>query len=166
MPHLHPITPADLPHIFAGLGDRRVTRHYGVHFDSLEATREQMAWYEGLVKDGTGIWWAIRDEDRIFLGAIGFNGLQRAHRKAELGFWLLPDHWGKGTIGQVMPDALAYGFKELDLHRIEAVVEAGNDASSRVLRCHGFTHEGTLREAERKDGRWIDLEMWALIRKE
>jgi ribosomal-protein-alanine N-acetyltransferase len=63
-----------------------------------------------------------------------------------------------------MPDALAYGFKELDLHRIEAVVEAGNDASGRVLRRYGFTHEGTLREAERKDGRWIDLEMWAKLR--
>lgn len=166
MPRLHPITPADLPHIFAGLGDPRVTRHYGVHFDSLEATREQMDWYAALEHDGTGKWWSIRDKDDQFLGAIGFNGLQRAHRKAEIGFWLLPEHWGKGIIGQVMPDALAHGFKELDLHRIEGIVEGGNTASGRILQRHGFVHEGTLREAEWKHGKWIDLEMWALIRDE
>jgi len=92
--------------------------------------------------------------------------LNPTYLEAEIGFWLLPEHWGKGIIGQVMPDALTYGFKELDLHRIEAVVEAGNDASGRVLRRHGFTHEGALREAELKGGRWIDLEMWALIQRE
>ena len=163
MPHLHPITPADLPHIYTGLGDPRVTRHYGVHFDSLEATQEQMDRYAALGRDGTGKWWAIRDENGSFLGAIGFNGLQRAHRKAEIGFWLLPEHWGKGIIGQVMPDALAHGFKELDLHRIEGIVEGGNMASGRILQRHGFVHEGTLREAECNHGKWIDLEMWALI---
>jgi [ribosomal protein S5]-alanine N-acetyltransferase len=163
MPHLHPITAADLPHIYSGLGDHRVTRHYGVHFDSLEATQEQMDWYAALERDGTGKWWAIRDEDGRFLGAIGFNGLERAHHKAEIGFWLLPEHWGKGIIGQVIPQVLEHGFTQLGLHRIEGIVEGGNAASGKVLQQHGFVHEGTLHEAEWKGGRWIDLEVWALI---
>ncbi|MCW5898466.1 MAG: GNAT family N-acetyltransferase [Flavobacteriales bacterium] len=163
MPRLHPITAADLPHIHAGLGDPRVTRHYGVHYDSLEATQAQMDWYAALERDGTGQWWGIRDEDGTFLGTIGFNGLQSDHRKAEIGFWLLHAHWGKGIIGQVMPQALAHGFTQLGLHRIEAIVESGNAASSRVLQRHGFNHEGTLRETEWKHERWIDLEVWALV---
>src|SRR5690606_5042185 len=89
---LRPIEPADIDHVYRGLSHPDVIKYYGVSFHSLEATQEQMAWFRDLEENGTGIWWAICSPDnRIFYGAGGFNGMSREHRKAEVGFWLLPD---------------------------------------------------------------------------
>lgn len=161
---LRRIVATDLPELYAGFGDPQVTHHYGVHFDSLDATREQLAWYDRLLAEGTGIWWAVCDRrTATFLGAIGLNDLKAVHRKAEIGFWLLRAHWGKGIMSDVLPHVLRHAFGDMGLHRVEAIVETDNRASGRLLARHGFSHEGTMREAERKHGRWIDLEIHALL---
>ncbi len=161
---LRPIGEADQEHVFRGLSHPAVILHYGVSYASYEATAQQMEWYAELERTGTGIWWAIvHAQEGRFLGAIGINSLQRQHRKAEIGFWLLPDNWGQGIIGKVLPAVLEHGFRTLGLHRMEAMVETGNVASGRVLRKAGFMLEGTLRECEVKHGCYISLELWALL---
>jgi len=65
-------------------------RYYDVHFPTLEATKEQMAWYETLKKEGTGLWWGIYDNtNEQFYGAGGYCALEKEHQKAEIGLWLL-----------------------------------------------------------------------------
>jgi [ribosomal protein S5]-alanine N-acetyltransferase len=49
------------------------------------------------------------------------------------------------------------------VHRIEALVEEGNAASNAVLEKAGFTYEGTQRDCEIKDGRYISLRMYSLL---
>lgn len=159
--------PDDLPMVFQGLSHPEVIRYYGVSFESEEATREQMEWFASLEREGTGIWWAMtKVDDGEFVGAIGFNNHSRMHRKAELGFWLLPDHWRKGLVSEALPVALAHGFDALGLHRMEATVETENTASMGVLQKAGFVLEGTLRDCEFKNGRFISLHVLALLRED
>ncbi|AKA36108.1 GNAT family N-acetyltransferase [Flagellimonas lutaonensis] len=114
----------DQPFIYQGLSHPEVIRYYGISFEDLEATKEQMDWFERLKKEETGIWWAICSKtDHSFLGAGGLNDIDHTHRKAEVGFWLLPQHWGKGIMRETMPEILKYGFGRLNLHRIEGFVE-------------------------------------------
>lgn len=161
---LRPLGPADLEHVFAGLSHPDVIRHYGVSYATLEATQEQMDWYASIERAGTGLWRAIRvNEGNTFLGAIGLNNIVRDHRKGEIGFWLMPEHQGKGYISEALPVILAHGFTHMGLHRIAAEVETENQASAKVLRKHGFVHEGTLRDREWKHGRWISLEVFAKL---
>ena len=83
---------ADLENVYKGLSHPDVIKYYGIRFDSLEAAKEQMDWYENLEKTDTGVWWVISSkENDKFYGAIGFNNLERKHNKAEIGFWLMPD---------------------------------------------------------------------------
>ena len=49
----------DLADVFKGLSNPAVIQYYGISFDSLEATKNQMAWFADLEKNGTGIWWAV-----------------------------------------------------------------------------------------------------------
>ena len=42
---LREITDLDLENIFNGLSNPSVIKHYGISFDSLEATKEQMIWF-------------------------------------------------------------------------------------------------------------------------
>ncbi len=161
---LRPFGPADLENVFAGLSHPEVIRHYGVSFNTLAATQEQLDWYASIEREGTGLWRAIcAKKGGTFLGAIGLNNIVREHAKGEIGFWLMPEHQGNGYIGEALPVILEHGFGPLGLHRIAAEVEPENQASAKVLRKFGFVHEGTLRECERKDGRFISLDVFAKV---
>lgn len=156
----------DLENVFRGLSNEEVVKYYGVNYSSLDSTREQMQWFADLEESGTGIWWAISSEDKIsFFGAVGFNNLSREHRKAELGFWLLPDFWGKGFIQEVVPKVLRYAFENLNLHRIEAYVESENVASAKALQKLQFECEGRMKDCEVKNGKFISVDIFALLNK-
>ncbi|MBB6609435.1 GNAT family N-acetyltransferase [Pontibacter sp. Tf4] len=156
------LTDADF--ILKGLSDTRVTQYYAVHYDTPEAVQEQMQFYQNLTDTGTGIWWvfSLKGETEL-IGACGLNNIEREHRKGEIGFWLLPEHWGKGYIPEAAKAILNYGFTNLNLHRIEALVEGGNDQSAKVLQKLGFTYEGCLRDREIKHGKFIDLAYYSLL---
>ncbi|TCJ12486.1 N-acetyltransferase [Flaviaesturariibacter flavus] len=161
---LRGMEPADQANIFRGLSHPQVIPYYGVRYDTLEDTATQMEWYAQLWRESTGGWWKITDrETGRFAGAIGFNALKPTQRSAEIGYWLLPEWWHHGVVREVGPQVFRYLFAERGLHRLEAVVETENTASSATAKALGFTYEGTLRECERKDGRWISLEYWSLL---
>ncbi len=162
---LQQIVADDQSFIFKGLSHPQVIPFYGVWYDTFEDTITQMDWYDSLLADKTGCWWKIVDKatgERV--GACGINTYQSQHEKAELGYWLLPEYWGKGIMQEVMPVVLAHLFAEWKLHRLEAVVEEGNDASSKLLDKLGFVYEGTLRDAEIKKGKRISLRMYSLLK--
>jgi ribosomal-protein-alanine N-acetyltransferase len=122
-----------------------------------------MKWYQNLVDSHSGLWFAIMHETGEPMGGIGLNDYSKAHRNAEVGYWLLPEYWGKGVIKSVLPAILEFGFSTWNLHRIEALVEPENIASSKLLLNTGFTFEGTRRECELKGDTYISLEIYALL---
>jgi [ribosomal protein S5]-alanine N-acetyltransferase len=162
---LRTVQASDKEFILKGLSDKRVTEFYAVHFNDLEEVQEQMDYYDDLVQNGTGIWWVFShlNEDKL-IGACGLSNLDKEHKKAEIGFWLLPGFWGKGYMPEAAHAVINYCFDHLNLNRVEAIVEGGNTASEKVLQKLGFTYEGKLREGEVKNGRFIDLVYYSLLR--
>ena len=57
----------------------------------------------------------------------------------------------------------AYAFTRFDLSRIEAVVYEWNPASARVLEKAGYSCEGRLRKSVIKDGKTIDVFLYATV---
>lgn len=164
---LRQIVSTDINNIFKGLGHPEVIKHYAVSFLTLQATQEQMDWYANMIKDDTGRCWAICSKDNIeFYGVCTLSSWNKAHRKAETGYWLLPQFWGKGIVSEALHAAFKYGLEEMNLHRITAEVEDDNPASIAVLKKLGFNKEGTLNACEIKDGRFINLDVFALLAKE
>jgi ribosomal-protein-alanine N-acetyltransferase len=161
---LRQIVKADQQNIFKGLSHAAIVQFYGVRFSSFEEAQEQMDWYATLEKEQTGIWWAIYSSGNHFLGACGFNNWNHEHRRAEVGFWLFPDFQGKGIMTEALTCICEYAFDVMGLHRIEGLVESRNTASKRLLDKLAFVHEGTMRDCEWKDGRYISLDIYALIR--
>ena len=164
---LNKIRASDKPEIYKGLSMPAVIKYYGVNYTSVEETDEQMNWYENLEKSRSGKWWAIRlNEKKEFCGAIGFNDYQKEHRKAELGFWLLPTYWKKGIIRESANVIIQYLFDEMNLHRLEAFVESENENSSKTLLNLGFQKEGEMRDFELKNGKYIRVDLYARINPE
>lgn len=162
---LRVISEEDLENVYRGLSDPKVIKYYGVSFLSLKETREQMKWYRSLLKNKTGIWWAIRlKSNDDFIGAIGLNDIEIEHHRGEVGFWVLPEYWGCGFTSEVLPKVLEYAFTVIKLHRVEAWVEADNTASSSVLRKVGFSHEGRLLDYEFKNGSPTSVDIFGMTK--
>ena len=159
---LRQFTDHDLEHVFKGLSHPDVIRYYGVSYKTLEETKEQMVFFSDLEKNGTGTWWAICSLDnKTFYGAIGLNNLSIVHKKAEIGFWLLKEFWGKGIVREALPVICNYGFENFGLHRIEAFVETENANCKQILTKLKFEHEGTMKDCENKNGKFISLDIYA-----
>ncbi|PHR47654.1 MAG: GNAT family N-acetyltransferase [Fluviicola sp.] len=162
---LRKIVASDIENIYKGLSDPRIIKYYGVNFQSLAATKEQMAFYADMEKNGTGMWFAICSLDNtVFYGAGGLNDLNREHKKAEIGFWLLTDFWGQGIMSEIMPLICDYGFSKLGLHRIEGFVETDNMNCKQAMLKLDFRHEGTMVDCEIKNGKYISLDIYAKIK--
>lgn len=159
---LRPIVESDIQNIYRGLSHPKVIKYYGVSFDSLEATQEQMQWYANEKQ----CWWVIYSIDnQEFYGAAGLNDLSPEHKKAEIGIWLLPEYWGKGIMTEVMPLICDYGFDKLGLHRIEGFVEYNNISCKKAMAKVGFAHEGTMKDCELKNGEYISVDIYARLNK-
>ncbi len=158
---LRKIIESDLKNIYIGLSNPEVIKYYGISFDSLEATKTQMAWFA----DPKQIWWAICSPDnQIFYGAGGLNNISTEHKKAEIGLWLLPNFWGKGIMTEVMPLICNFGFDQIRLHRIEGFVESRNQNCKNAMAKLDFQHEGTMKDCEIKSKEFISVDIYGKLK--
>lgn len=161
---LRQINSYDIDFIYLGLSNPEVIKYYGVKYNSLSQTQQQMDWFKELEETETGIWWAIVNEkNNGFYGAIGLNNLNKIHRKAEIGFWLLPNFWGKGIMSGALNLVINYAFTDLYLHRIEAMVEKENINSKKLLQKLNFSFEGTMEDYEIKNENFISIDIYAKL---
>lgn len=162
---LRQIVENDIENVFKGLSHPDVIKYYGVSYNNLDATKAQMNWFAELEQTGKGVWWAISSTDnKIFYGAGGLNSLSTEHKKAEIGFWLLPEYWGKAIMQEAMPLICNYGFSKLGLHRIEGMVETDNIICKRAMAKLDFIFEGTMRHCEIKNGKFISLDIFSKLK--
>ena len=103
--------------------------------------------------------------DNRLVGGIGLHP-EMLHRRAELGYWIGAPFWGNGYATEAGREIVRYGFEEFQLKRIFATVFAGNQTSERVLTKIGMQHEGRMRQAVLKWGKFLDVELYSTLREE
>ena len=110
-----------------------------------------------------GIEW--KETGRI-IGTIGFMWIQRDNSSAEIGYSLARDFWNRGIMTEALAAVIRYGFKRLNLNRLEAQHELTNPASGAVMRkCH-MQKEGTLRSRLYNKGKYVDVDLYAILRRD
>ncbi|MDT8903723.1 GNAT family N-acetyltransferase [Anaeroselena agilis] len=136
-------------------------------FTKIEDTVQMIVLLAGLFADGSGVRWAVvRKEDGAVLGTCGFHNLKPEHFRAEVGYEMGKEYWGRGLMTEALTAILGYGIEAMDFNRVEAFVNAGNIRSLRILEKLGFRLDGTLREYERARGVFVDQHCLSLLRKE
>ena len=107
---------------------------------------------------------AITSEDKA-IGSIGAFRQGNIHRRtAELGYYIAEEYWGKGVMTEAVKKVCALVFDNSDILRIYAEPFARNAASCRVLEKAGFQCEGTLRSNAVKNGKVLDMRMYARLK--
>ena len=165
---LREIQSRDVDATYKGLLDPRFMVHCGLDDAALDAGQVQLDWHCELQEEQQGLWWGIcrPEAPDDLIGACGFNEWRLPHHCIELGYWLMPEFWNRGVMEECLVPIIERGFGAMAVHRVEAVVEAGNVASCRVLERLGFVHEGTRRECRLRRGRYSSLECYGLLRRE
>ncbi len=74
--------------------------------------------------------------------------------------------WSKGLGSEATRMIVEYGFSMLNLNRIQLHVNAENEPAKAVYSKIGFKHEGTLRQAMYKNGRYYDFWLMGLLAEE
>ena len=101
------------------------------------------------------------------IGWCGYHTWYLDHFRAELGYGLFVEEYKRqGLMSEAMPVVLQHGFREMNLHRIEAMASPANEPSVKLLLNFGFTAEGLLREHYLKDGVYEDSQVFGLLRSE
>ncbi len=73
---------------------------------------------------------------------------------------------GKGIGYFAVTEMINHAFLNLNLHRIELDVLASNIAAQKLYEKCGFVKEGTRRQAVFKQGKYIDMYVYAILREE
>jgi ribosomal-protein-serine acetyltransferase len=115
-------------------------------------------------KDGDHSFAIIERGSGRFVGATGINQVDRASRKANLGYWLSSAATGRGyaTLSTLM--VARWAFESQGLERIEIVVATGNLRSQRVAERVGAIREGIARKRLRVGDVQHDAVMFSLVR--
>jgi [ribosomal protein S5]-alanine N-acetyltransferase len=163
---LREVTTDDDKDIFTYLSDQDVMKHMGLEpYQTVKDVWEEIRWYQTIRKEGSGIRWGItrKDSGRV-IGSCGFLNRASKHFRAEVGFELSKDHWGLGIAGEALQAVVKYGFQNLELERIEALIEPANLPSQKLVEKQGFVREGLLRHYEFTCGKFDDLYMYSILK--
>lgn len=106
-----------------------------------------------------------RADDRL-VGAIWLGRFDHEARRAELAFWIAPQHRERGLATAAVNAMTAFGFDELHLVRVQLLAATENLASQRVAEKAGFQREGVLQAYRRINGQHTDLIMYSRLRPE
>jgi len=121
----------------------------------IESTRKQL-------RDNDGFQTAIVSDDLI-VGLVGFHGVNWPNRATSLGYWLAERHQGKGIMTRAVARLTEHALGAWELNRLEIQVATDNPRSRAIPERLAFSEEGTLREAERVGGRYLDIVVYSLL---
>jgi ribosomal-protein-alanine N-acetyltransferase len=87
------------------------------------------------------------------------------HEKAEFGYMLHRDYWGRGYMTEALTAVLELCFEKLELNRVESTHYVGNEGSGKVMEKCGMEFEGIAKQKEKIKGIFRDVVHYGIIAK-
>ncbi len=110
---------------------------------------------------------AQAEKSWTLIGNGGLFDIRWRARSAELGIAIGDKrYWNQGFGTQTMRLLVDHGFGMLNLNRIYLRVVSTNARAIRVYEKVGFVHEGCQRQADFKNGHYVDVLMMSILRSE
>ena len=114
-------------------------------------------------KDGNEFAFVIIENDKV-IGRIGVYKIDGQNKIGEIGYWLAENLQGKGIITKSCKALIDFCFSDLQLNRIEIKCGTENFKSKTIPEKLNFTREGVIREGELLYDKFIDLNLYSLLK--
>ena len=158
----------DAPDVLLFRCDPYVQRFNGPVFQDVAEAEALIHELDSDYFNQAGISWGItlKNKDKV-IGLFGIHHWNKYHRRAEVGYDLNRDYWGRGIASEALRAIIQFGFEQMNLNRIYAGTIADNHESVRLLEAIGFEREGTRRGFSwEDDGMFHDSAIYGLLRDE
>jgi RimJ/RimL family protein N-acetyltransferase len=109
----------------------------------------------------------VLSSDNIHIGNIALQCINYINRTAEYTIIIgEKEYWGKGYSKEASELIIKHGFVELNIRRICLGTFETNNGMINLAKKLGFVEEGRRREAVYKNGKYIDIIEYGLLRGE
>jgi len=156
----------DLSILYEWINDKDLV-HYNSCFKPV-TQNSHLDWYNKIINSPNIIIFAIRliKENKI-IGTCQLHSIHPVYRSAELQIRIgETDEQSKGYGSDAVKLLIQYGFKDLNLYRIELNVIADNSRAIKLYDRIGFKKEGVKRKACFINGVYKDLILMSVLKDE
>ena len=162
---LRKVSEADSEAVFIMRSDREVMRYIPRPMaKNLQDALNVIQMVNDFTAKNEKINWAIEwKENGEMLGMIGYVNLKPEHARAEVGYSLTRAYHRRGIMREALLRVMRYGFEEMKLHSIEAITDAENEASGKLLVSVGFRQEAHFVEDFCFDGMYRNSNHYGML---
>jgi len=162
---LREITQPDANELYALYSSPEVVKYIELApLANLDQALDLIKRFDRLIESGKGLRWGIfLLEDNQLIGTCGYKEWDTARFRAEVNYALAPTSWGSGYMREALVAVLDYGFHQMNLRRVEGLVDPADTRSHNLLTGLGFRMEGVLREHDFIKGQFQDDMVFALL---
>lgn len=111
-------------------------------------------------------WAVIEKASGECIGQIAYFLVDSKNHFAEIEYCIGTAFQCKGYATEATKAVIAYGFKEMNLHKVQICTKTINAPSKRVIEKCGFTYEGTLRDYFYMNGEYVGRHYFSILRSE
>jgi [ribosomal protein S5]-alanine N-acetyltransferase len=164
--HLRELKQDDWHDVLAYQSDPLYLRYYEWTDRTPEAVQEFVQMLIGYQQERPRIKFQLAvclKSSQQLIGNCGIRLKFAGAHEGDIGYELSPQYWGHGYATEAARAIVAFGFTQLNLHRIWSWCVADNAGSAHVLEKLGMQQEGRLRENEYYKGRWWDTLLFGML---
>jgi ribosomal-protein-alanine N-acetyltransferase len=155
----------DAPALLSLAGDPDVTRWFS--WGPYESIEQPLAYVDRLAgqrERGEQLDFLIVHRDRGPAGITGLSEFSRRDLRCMVGTWFGREFWGTGANAESKALIAHLAFEVLGMHRLGSYSNPENVRSTKALLGVGFEHEGVLRSWHRHGERWLDVNVFGMLR--
>ena len=166
-------TNEDFPLFYSIFSNEQIMKYAWI--DKFNIEEEAASFFQDFINDddipnknNTYAFAVFSREDDAF---VGFADIQLHSQNTfggcgEIGYFLLPNCWGKGYATELANTLVKVSFTKLKLHKVCARCNSNNLKSEGVMKKIGMTKEGELRKVRFKNGIWDDEKHYGILMEE
>ncbi len=166
---LRAIERSDLPNFVRWLNDPEVIENLYLYVPMSLGQEEN--WYARVLQSPVEEQPLVIDvrlnADWVSIGTLAFVSINWHDHSSEIGISIgEKSYWNKGYGTESLKLLLNYGFQTVGSNRIWLRVYESNERGIRAYIKAGFVHEGIMRQARWKNGKFINMHIMSVLREE
>lgn len=162
------LTPSTFTNIFESLSKPEIMEILG-HRTEDEYAHEEHKYQNGYASYNRSfmLFLMMDKATQKIIGRCGLHNWNTDHQRAEIGYVMIEEGFKqKGLMSEAVVSVIDFGFRKLNLHRIEALVGKDNLASLKIIKKNGFVKEGLMREHYKTQNGFEDSMVFSLLQSE